>query len=494
MTQAAHEKDKPQPLRKAIKSFLAISALALGLTGCAQIPALDRLAIFKPAADYATGQSFAAAEATWPTERWWADYADPQLNLLIEEALQGSPDMLAAAARLRRAEALAGVASSTLGPQVNANATINSQKLSYNYLTPRAMTPEGWNDHGRVTLDMGWDLDFWGRNRAGVTAARSQVDASAAEHAQARLNLAAAVAAGYADLAQFFAERDTAERSVQIRQKTLALFHERYDHGLETQGTVSSAQSALAAAEGELLAAEEAIALQRTRLAALLGAGPDRGLTIARPAVNLAKGYGLPRELAADLLGRRPDIVAARWMAEAQGQRIDQKKAEFYPNVNLLAFIGVQSLGLDLLTRSGSGIGGIGPSFSLPIFTAGRLQSELRGTVAAYEEAIANYNRTVTQALQEVTSTGQSQQALTARLSKAETAVAAAADAHRVARNRYEGGLANYIEVLYAEGALLQAQRGLSFLQSRAFALDVAMKRALGGGYQATANALPRNS
>lgn len=464
------------------------------MAGCAQIPALDALAIFKPATSYETRQSFAAANADWPTERWWDEYADPQLDRLIEEALQASPDMLAAAARLRSAEALAGVAGSTLSPQVSANMSASSQRLSYNYLTPQAMTPEGWNDVGRATLDVSWDLDFWGRNRAGVAAAKSQVEAVAAETAQARLNLAAAIAAGYAELAHHFSEWDTAERSVQIRQKTLALFEERYINGLETQGTVSSAKSLLAAAEGELLAAEEAIALQRTRLAALLGTGPDRGQAIARPAVNLAKDFGLPHQLAADLLGRRPDIVAARWMAEAQNQRIDQKKAEFYPNVNLLAFIGVQALGLDMLTRSGSAIGSVGPSISLPIFTAGRLQGELRGTVAAYEESIANYNRTVTRALQEVASTGLSQQVLTKRMAKAKEAVAAATEAHRVARNRYEGDLANYLEVLYAENVLLQAQRALTFLQSRAFALDVAMKRALGGGYRAATNTLQRNS
>ncbi len=487
-------KDNSKPGWKPLRSFLVISVLALGMTGCAQIPALGALAIFKPATGYETRQSFAAAKADWPNDRWWAEYADPQLDQLIEEALQASPDMLAAAARLRSAEALAGVVGSTLAPQVGANVSANSQRQSYNYLIPKAMTPEGWNDYGRATLDVSWDLDFWGRNRAGVAAAKSQVEAAAAETAQVRLNLAAAIAAGYAELAHHFAERDTAERSVQIRQKTLALFEQRYANGLETQGTVSSAKSSLAAAEGELLAADEAIALQRTRLAALLGAGPDRGRTIAPPAVNLAKDFGLPPALAADLLGRRPDIVAARWMAEAQSQRIDQKKAEFYPNVNLLAFIGVQALGLDMLTRSGSTVGSFGPSISLPIFTAGRLQGELRGTVAAYEESIANYNRTVTRALQEVASTGLSQQALTTRLTKAEEAVAAAAEAHRVARNRYEGDLANYIEVLYAESALLQTQRALTFLQSRAFALDVAMKRALGGGYRAAPNTLPRNS
>ena len=263
------------------------------------------------------------------------------------------------------------------------------------------------------------------------------------------------------------------------------LFAERFDNGLETRGSLSEARARLAGAEGELLALDEQIGLQRNRLAAILGAGPDRGLAIARPQVKLDRPFGLPPELAANLLGRRPDVVAARLMAEAQLQRIDQKKAEFYPNVNLAAFIGVQSLGVNLLSKGGSSFGAAGPAISLPIFTGGRLRGELRGSMAAYDEAVANYNRTVTQALQEVASAGLSQQALAAQLAKATAAVDAAGEAHRVANNRYQGGLANHIEVLYAEDGLLAAQRQLATLRSRAFALDVAMKRALGGGYQA---------
>lgn len=131
---------------------------------------------------------------------------------------------------------------------------------------------------------------------------------------------------------------------------------------------------------------DEQIGLQRNRLAALLGAGPDRGLAIERPTVKLDSQFGLPGQLAADLLGRRPDVIAARLQAEAL-HRIDQKKAEFYPNVNLSAFIGANALGLNMLNKSGSDFGSIGPAISLPIFTAGRLQGELRGTVASYEEA-----------------------------------------------------------------------------------------------------------
>ena len=218
----------------------------------------------------------------------------------------------------------------------------------------------------------------------------------------------------------------------------------------------------------------------------MLGVGPDRGLAIQRPAIQLNRPRGLPENLAVELIGRRPDVVAARLRTEAQLKRIDQKKAEFYPNINLSAFIGLQSLGLDMLSKSGSTVGSVGPAISLPIFTGGRLSGELRSTAAAYEEAVANYNRTLTQALQEVANATWSQKALAGRLGKAEQAVTAASEAHRIARNRYEGGLSTYIEVLSAEDVLLNSLRSLTDLQSRGFTLDVALMQALGGGYQET--------
>jgi NodT family efflux transporter outer membrane factor (OMF) lipoprotein len=226
-------------------------------------------------------------------------------------------------------------------PQLSANASATEQRQSYNYLTPKSMTPEGWQDYGRATLDFSWELDFWGKNRAALAAATSETEASRAEFAQTRLSLAAAIATDYMELARLFAARDTAARSVEVRSKTATLFAERFANGLETKGSLREAEARRAGAEGDLLQIDEQIGLQRYRLAALLGAGPDRGLAIERPAINLhAARSACPSELAADLLGRRPDIVAARLRTEAQLKRIDQKKAEFYPNVNLAGFIG----------------------------------------------------------------------------------------------------------------------------------------------------------
>lgn len=458
--------------------------LSAVLNGCAMLPETGQLDSMKPQSDYQTAKSFSAPASNWPTERWWQAYGDPQLVTLVDEALRDSPDMAAAAARMRRAEAYVKVSRSSLMPQVSANAAVTEQKLSYNHLIPRSPASDGWQDYGVGTINLNWEIDFWGKNRAGLAAATSQSEASRAESALVRLNLAAAIVMNYAELSRLHALRDTAVRTVEIRSKTADLFSERFANGMETQGSVSEAKSRLAGAQGELLFIDEQIGLTCNRLASLAGAGPDRALSIQRPTVNLNSQFGLPEELAANLLGRRPDVTMARLMAEAQLHRIDQKKAEFYPNVNLVAFIGVQSLGLNMLTRAGSDIGGIGPAVSLPIFTAGRLRGELNERSATYDEMVANYNATVTHALEEVANAALSIKALARQVDKGQEAVTEASEAHRVARNRYEGGLANFIEVLYAEDILLNNQRILTSLKSRALTLDVTLQRALGGGYQ----------
>jgi len=452
--------------------------------GCARLPQIGEHDQMKPPSDYQTSASFAAPAGVWPDHSWWRAYGDPQLETLVDEALRDSPDLAAAAARLRRAEAYITVSRSALLPQVSAGAAVTEQKLSYNHLTPKAMTPDSWQDYGLATINLNWEIDFWGRNRAGLAAATSQLEARRAETALVRLNIAAAIAMNYSELARLYALRDTAGRTVEIRHKTVELFSERYAHGMETEGGVGEAKARQAGAEGELLAIDEQIGLTCHRLAALVGAGPDRALSIRRPAINLAGQFGLPPELAANLLGRRPDVIMARLLAEAQLHRMDQKQAEFYPNVNLVAFLGVQSRGLDMLTKSGSEVGGIGPAVSLPLFTAGRLRGELRERAATYDELVANYNTTVAHALEEVADAALSIRALAGQLDKGRAAVAEASQAHRVARNRYEGGLANFLEVLSAEDLLLNNQRILTGLQSRALSLDVALQRALGGGFQ----------
>jgi NodT family efflux transporter outer membrane factor (OMF) lipoprotein len=454
------------------------------LSACASLPAQSPANAPRAIDSYAISQSFAAPSREWPAAGWWKVYGDEQLDVLIDEGLAGSPSVAVADARLARARAYQTSARGSLAPQIGASSSFTEQKQSSNYLSPAAMTPQGWNDYGRSSLDFSWELDFWGKNRAALAAATSDAAAAGAEAEQARLTLSSAIASNYAELARLYSALDTATAARELRAKTAALFGKRFDHGLETKGSLRQAESRRAAAIADVLSIEEQIALEKNRLAALLGAGPDRALAITRPRVDFTREFGLPATLSADLLGRRPDLTAARVRAEAAARRIHVYRAQFYPNVNLGAFIGVQALGIDMLKQSGSDIGSVGPAVSLPIFNGGKLRGQLRGAEADYAEAVANYDKTLVQALQEVADAAVSQRALGPQIEQIGAAVAAAREAWRVQNNRYEGGLATYLEVLSAEDYLLSNLRVQSDLASRSLSLDVALNRALGGGYR----------
>jgi NodT family efflux transporter outer membrane factor (OMF) lipoprotein len=474
---------KPAQVKSAARGLLFV-AIASALSACAALPQGGARPQIGSAADYVSSHSLVAPVGTWPAESWWQSYGDPQLDSLIREALAGSPSIAVAEARLRRAQAATQIADAARRPQATASASAIQQKHSYNYLTPRELTPQGWDDYASASLTFSWQLDFWGRNRAALAAATSETNAAQAEAAQARLMLATAIASAYAELARQHAAHDTAASALEVRTKTVALFRHRHENGLETLGSVRQVESRQSSAAADLLAVEEQLALQRNSIAALVGAGPDRGLSITRPTVDVARSFALPEHLEAELLGRRPDIVAARMRAEAAARRIDQARAEFYPNVNLTSVIGLQSKGLDMLTRNGSSTGSSGPAISLPIFSGGALRGNLRGAEADYAAAVAEYNRTVIQALQELADAAVGQKALGPQLNRTADAVDAAREAWRIQTNRYEGGLASYLDVLSAQDDLLANLRAQSDLQSRSFALDVALVRALGGGYQ----------
>lgn len=447
------------------------------------MPDVESLAEIRPIEQYESEESLKGDEPDWPEDKWWAVYGDAQLDRLIEEGLANSPNMTIAAARLRRAISMAELAGSALYPDVDANASVSLEKQSYHY-TMGKNAKHGWRDYGQVSLDFSWEIDFWGKNRAALAAATSAADAAEADKAEAGLVLTTSIASAYGELARLYSAHDTASAAIQVRSKNLKLFRNRFKEGMETLASVRQEEARLAAAEEELLELEELISLQKNRIAALMGAGPDRGLAISRPMLDV-KGFGLPKQMQLALLGRRPDIVAARKRVEAAVSTIDQKKAEFYPNVNLSAFIGLQALGINHLGSSGADFGGIGPAISLPIFNGGRLRAQLFVAQADLEEAIGNYNQTLTQALQQVADAAVSQKALGRQLVKINEAVDAAREAHRIVNNRYNGGLSNYIEVLAAEETLLANLRAQSDLQSRSFTLDVALIKALGGGYTA---------
>lgn len=458
--------------------------MTLLLSGCAAVPNLGPAPTIAPAANYASERVIGGDSGSWPGQDWWTTYRDPQLDALIAEALAGSPDLKAASARVRAADAYVQQARAAQLPRIDGRGGPSIGKQSYNEGIPPAFVPQGWNDSGSASLNLGFDLDLWGRNRAAYAATRSEADAARLDFAQASLVLSTNVADAYADLARLFAERRVQQTVLDIRQQTEKLVSDRVSAGLDTQAERRQASSAVPAARADLAATDEQIALMRNRLSALLGKGPDRGLDIAPPAVSIV-ARGIPQDVTTDLIGRRPDVAAARARVEAEASRIKVARADFYPAVSLSAVFGFQSLGLGNLFKSGSSFGSVSPAISLPIFRGGELQGKYRGARANYDAAVADYDRVVTDAYRAVADAVVSQRALATRLAESRQSLNDTRGAFAIARQRYQAGLSTFLDVLTAQDRTLQAERAVVDLEARAFTLDVALVRALGGGFVA---------
>jgi NodT family efflux transporter outer membrane factor (OMF) lipoprotein len=467
-----------------VRRFMIGGAALLALSACASLPPAPVARVAKSPEAYQTATAFDAPVSAWPSDKWWERYGDPQLNDLMTEALAGSPDLAQAQARVLKAKAAQAEAASALLPNITGSGNIQDLKQSYKYIIPQSFLPSGYQDYAQATLNLNWELDFWGKNRAAIAAATSRARAAEADAAEARLILTTDVASAYATLAQLYADRDVAAQSVKVREETAGLVAQRVTNGLDTQAELKQAQAGAPATQADVAALDEQIALTRNELAALVGAGPDRGLTIARPKALKLESFGLPAELRANLVGRRPDVVAARWRAQAAVKDVTQAKARFYPDVNLTGYIGQQSLHLTELFAPGAQLGAIGPAVTLPIFDGGQLRAGLRGAQADREAAVSAYDGAVTQAFRQVADAAASERALSGRLADSQLALDRYEQAYQVARLRYEGGLSTFQSVLLAEDAVLAQRRVVADLQSRALVLDIALVRALGGGFR----------
>ncbi|MBN8842681.1 MAG: efflux transporter outer membrane subunit [Sphingomonadales bacterium] len=462
--------------------FSSVAVFCL-LSACASVPNVGPKPVPVAADALESSASLADATGAWPVEGWWTGFGDAQLDTLIAEGLAGSPDIATAAARVRAAEGLAQQAGAALLPRVGAEGSVGGVQQSKNMGIPPQFVPDGIQDTGHVAATFSFDLDLWGKNRAALAAATSEAEAARVDAAQARLMLTTGIASAYADLASYYQALDVAKDAVRVRSASADVSGKRATAGIENRAAERQAESRAAAARGDVTALEEAIALTRNRIAALIGAGPDRGLSIGRPALASPE-IGLPPQAGIDLIGRRPDIVAARLRVEAAAKRIDVARADFYPNINLSALVGLQSLGLSNLFKAGSEYGNGGVAVSLPIFDGGRLQGRYRGARADFDTAVAAYDRTLIGALRDVADIVASRAATGRQLVDRREALKAATDAAELAGLRYRAGLSNQLPQLTAEDSMTQLARQVSDLEARKLSLDIALIRALGGGYQ----------
>lgn len=458
--------------------------LAMLIAGCASTHGLAPHSQMGDVDRLSAGDSLAkvdVSEAAWPDTDWWQSLGDPNLDALITAALEGTPSIDAADARLRKALAQAGLAEAGLKPTLDASAQHTHAEL------PDALPePVGGMTLGStmVSLSFAWAPDLWGGKRARYHAALGNVRASEAEAEAARVMLAGNIAHGWVALSQAYALQDVAlaeaERNVGLRK----LSEQRVRAGIDNRIALERIDSAEAAARAQAGAAAQQIEALRNTLAMLAGQGPDFGLTLPRPQLD-TPSISVPSVLPSDLIARRADVTAARWRIEAASQSIKASKADFYPTINLAAMAGVVGSSLSNLFKSESTFVYASPAISLPILDGGRLRNQLAGSNADFDLAIANYDQTVLNALREVVDATQSARSLETQVADTARARDSADRAARLMAQRRQAGLANQLDVLDAQRPLLQLEQQLATLKARRIDAAVNLDIALGGGLPA---------
>ena len=477
-------------------AFTALSGGLILLSACASVPASHTLTPLAPES-VASSQSLAGDSGAWPQKAWWHGFNDPQLDGLMSEALANSPDVLAAQARLEKAQAVEAQVKAAMDADLTLNASTQETKSSLNMGTPdqvpgfsgfspKDLLPHGYWNLTRISLDANYDLDLWGKSHAALKASLGARQAAELDATVAQNELTAELARAYVELNRLYDQRDDLADLKRGADIKIDLDQARFDHHVDPKDVLLGAQDEQQQIIGRLAAIDNLIKLQGDEIAALVGAGPDRALTLTQPKLAPVDAESLPADVRLNLLARRPDVQAAMQRVEAQGEGLKYAKADYYPNLKLNAFFGLQALskgGFNSLFDEGSDIGGFGPAISLPLFHQGRLNAEYKGYEADYDSAVATYDKTLLGALQQVADAASKAQANATELTAAQARVDAAQQGYELSKARFGKGLASKIDVLTAHSRLIAMQSAQSDLKAQAYADHISFIAALGGGY-----------
>ncbi|KWO36482.1 RND transporter [Burkholderia sp. MSMB1459WGS] len=477
------------------RATIAAAAVLLALGGCVPSGFLPSLSLRAPADDALARTAGAGANGAWPAPDWVKQLQDPQLDDLVADASQNSPDVQVAQARLRIAQAQLQQFDSLMGLTGTAGATISRARMpkpgdiadvtAGGYRVPVQIFGDPNVSPSSIFVGLNYQLDLWGKNRAATKSLLSLRDAAGVEAEQVRLTLAVAIVTVYCQLDQAYAMRDLLQQKLKISQRVTAVLRERTARGLDNAYDASDASIKRSRLLEQIALNDEQIKLAQLQLGVLSGRGPERGLALQRPRVGAFPGGALPPRLPADLLGRRPDIVAARLRVEAAFANADSTRAQFYPDVNLVALGGLFALTPASLFSRDSLAGSVGPAISLPIFDRGRLKAKLGADVAQADVAIGLYNKTVDDALGQVAQLVTSLQTSQTLVAQQQDAVAAAQKIVQIAADRHRRGVLMQKDVDVADLTLIDERAQMIALLGKQRTLRVGLIGALGGGFDA---------
>jgi multidrug efflux system outer membrane protein len=456
---------------------LAASALAaLVLPGCAIGPNYRRPEL--PAPETYRAQSFAES-ASLADLPWWEVFRDEALGELIRQALEQNLDLRAAVARVERARYVAAVARSEFFPQVGYEAdAARGDDTFLGSVAPGTLSENSY----LAVLNLAWEIDLWGRIRRSSEAARADLLAADAFRRGVVLSLVARAAQAYFELRELDLELEIARSTVESFTETRDIFERQYLGGVAPRLDSLRAEAALAQAAAVVPDLERLIFAKENEVAVLTGAPPRevaRGAALAEQWLPPDVPAGVP----SDLLARRPDLALVEQNLVAENALVGVALAEFFPRVGLTAFAGSASTELSDLLRSGTGLWSLVGVAAGRIFTFGRNLYTYRAQRAVVEEAVARYEQALLVALREVSDALVTREKLVAVRAQQERAVSALREALRIARTRYLGGLASYLEVLDAQQQLFPAENDLARTRRDQLLVIVTLYRALGGGW-----------
>jgi multidrug efflux system outer membrane protein len=451
-----------------MRNIIAVALLPLLFMGCAVGPKYVRPAIQPPATFYAEQQATANSAADMA---WWDLFKDPVLQGLVREGLKNNYDLQLAVARVEEERALLGISRSQYYPQVGYGANISGQQSP-------TIPNHTYYSYSFSTI---WEIDLFGRIRKLNEAQRAAYFSSEEARRDVRLLVLSDVARGYFQLRALDEQMEIAHRTVKSFQETLELFQRKFEGGAASGLEVARAQAALSNVAAVIPDFERQIVAQENALDLLLGRNPG---PIARGAA-LAEQYDppeIPAGLPATLLERRPDLREAEQNLIAANARVGVAKANFFPTISLTGLLGGVSPQLSELTASGKAWSLAG-NLAGPIFTGGRLKNEYRASLALRDQAKISFEKAVTQAFGEVSTSLSAHQQLAISYREQLKSVEAYRESVRLAFTRYDSGLSSYFEIVDSQIQLYPAESSsVTYDLGRKLAV-VDLYRALGGGW-----------
>jgi NodT family efflux transporter outer membrane factor (OMF) lipoprotein len=463
-----------------LASAAGLAAAICCLAGCNLAPKY-RVPVTKVPVSYKEASVFAPAHPLdgLPRGAWWRAFGDPTLDALEPQVDAANPTLGAQLAALTRARALAAEARAGLFPTLSIGGRINTDRQSDNRPLRGANEPNEYLDNA-IDAQAHYEIDLWGRVANAVKAGRFAAQASAADLQTVRLSLHAELAADYVDLRGLDAQARVLRDAVDAYRQAAQLTENRFAGKIASGLDVSRAQNQLGGAEAALTdigvrraLSEHAIAVLVGKLPAQLAIAPA-GWTLHLPEI----AQGLPSEL----LERRPDIASAERQMAAANATIGVARAAFYPTLSLDMLYGLQDTGFNLFSLPND-FWAIGPGLAMPLFEGGLRRAEAGAAIAAYHQAAANYRATVLQAFQEVEDALAQQRLLGTEAQQQAAALLAARRTLAMDMNLYRDGATNFLDVVIAQAAELQSEQAAADLRTRRVQADLALIRALGGGW-----------